>query len=147
MTKRGHYLLAWGIGQALLGLAFITGPGPGATEGRQLAFTLLPVPVYCTLSLIVSALAVAAALWRPSLERWAFGALAVVTFLRCAAFLCAGMWHGDASTLTGGVAFALLLRIHLLVSDWQEEPGVAAVVLTQADLERLAVELRRRAET
>lgn len=142
LTRRGHYLLSFGVVQ--LALAFTYGASDG-TPGRELAQQVLPAPVYLVLSLAAGLLAVAAGVLRPTLERTAFGALAAVAAARCLANLAAVVFHQEAPLLTGTLAFGLLLRVHLLVAGWPEPTPPVVVSLTQEQLEALAEELRRRA--
>lgn len=142
LTRRGHYLLAFGLVQ--VALAFTYG-GTELTEGRAFAQAVLPAPVYLVLSLAAGVLALAAAYIRPTLERAAFAGLAVVAAARCLANLAGFVAHQEGVLLTGVLAFGLLLRVHLLVAGWPDPPAVTTITLTQAQLEALAEELRRRA--
>lgn len=143
LTRRGHYLLSFGVVQ--LALAFTYGASDG-TPGRELIQQVLPAPVYLVLSLAAGLLAVVAGVLRPTLERAAFGALAAVAAARCLANVTAVVVHQEAPLLTGALAFGLLLRVHLLVAGWPDPPPPATIVLTQDQLEALANELRRRAD-
>lgn len=141
LTRRGHYLLAFGTVQVGLGLAYLS---PPATSGGRLAADLLPPLLYVTASIMAGLLAVAAAFARPSLERAAFGALAIVAAIRALSYIAVYVATGQEVILTGALAFGLLLRVHLLVAGWPDPPPTSAVMLTQEQLELLAEELRRR---
>lgn len=127
-----------------LALAFTYGANR-STPGRELALSLLPGQVYLVLSLVAGALALVAAFVRPTVERLAFAALAVVAAARCLANLAGFVAHPEAPLLTGALAFGLLLRVHLLVAGWPDPAPAVTVNLTQEQLEALAEELRRRA--
>lgn len=141
LSRRGHYLLAFGLVQVALGLAYLA---PSPTEAGQLSATFLPPAMYATASVVAGILAAAAAFVRPALERAAFTALAVTAALRCLAFLAVLVALQQVALVTGVLAFGLLLRVHLLVAGWPDPPPTAAVTLTQEQLELLAEELRRR---
>lgn len=146
LTRRGHYLVTFGLVQVALGLAYLS---PPVTEGGRLAAQLLPPAAYTTASVAVGLLAAVAAFVRPSLERPAFVGLAVLATAR-AASLAAVFVLGDhnAALLTGVLAFALLTRVHVLVSGWPDPPLIVEPVhLTQGQLEALADYLRRHSES
>lgn len=143
LTRRGHYLLSFGIVQ--LALAFTYG-SRADTPGRQLAQSLLPPVVYGVLSVVAGALAILAAYKRPAWERPAFAALAAAAAARCLANLAGVVVHQEVPLLTAVLAFGLLLRVHLLVAGWPNPPRTVPVSMTQQQLEALAEELRRRAK-
>lgn len=144
LSRRGHYLLSFGTVQVGLGLAYLS---PPVTEAGRLAATYLPPSVYVVLSLAAGITSAVAAFARPSLERVAFGLLAVVAAVRALVYVGVAIQTGEPVILTGALAFALLLRIHVLVAGWPEAPPAQTVSLTQEQLQLLAEELRRRHRT
>lgn len=146
LTRRGHYLLAFGLVQVALGLAYLADP---SSPAGALAQHLLPPVLYTTASVIVGGLAGVAAFIRPSLERAAFAGLAVVSAARGLSFAAVyalqaiGPEQASEALLTGVLAFVLLVRVHLLVAGWPDPPLIVAPVeLTQQQLAALAEYLR-----
>lgn len=126
VSRRGNYLLTFGVAQAALGFSYLA---PGLTPGRLLVQRILPPSVYLTLSLIAAVVAILAAFVRPRLEGTAFVLLTITAATRCIANAVSFLLIGEGVALTAAIAFGLLLRVHILVAGWPDPPPPRTEVL------------------
>ncbi len=144
LSRRGHYLLAFGVVQ--VGLALTYGVPPGITPGRLAQFTLLPRLAYEIVGILAGIAAVAAAFHRPPrLERIAFVLLIIPSAARSLAAVGAMAIAGyEAQLATSALAFLFVARVHLLVAGWPDPPPEGSVVLQPGQLTAITDEVRRR---
>lgn len=144
ISRRGHYLLTFGLVQAGLGFLALAGPTGADSPGRRLVLEILHPPAYATLSVVVAAVAFIGACYRPPrLETAAFTGLALIAAARAAVLLYAAAATGETSPLAQALVFLLLLRVHLLVSGWPDPAAVPLVGITAEQVATVVDQLRR----